>query len=51
MIFGVETAAQNNGMDMWMKVHLTPPCVEDADVANVSTEIFAVGSQFSQCIG
>ena len=37
-------------MDVWMKVHLTPPGMENADISDVSTEIFAVGSQFPQCI-
>ena len=37
-------------MDVWMEVHFTPPGMENADISDVSTEIFAVGSQFPQCI-
>jgi hypothetical protein len=51
MVFGVKTTAKHNGMDMGVKVHFTPPGMENADISDVCTEIFAVGSQFPQCIG
>ena len=51
VIFGVKAPAKHNGMNVWMEVHFTPPGMENADVPNVSTEIFAVGRQFPQCIG
>jgi hypothetical protein len=38
-------------MDVGMEVHFTPPGMENEDISDVSTEIFAVGSQFTQCIG
>ena len=50
MVFGVKTAAKHNGMDMRMEVHLTPPSVENADIPDVRAEIFAIGSQFPQCV-
>ena len=50
MVFGVKTAAKHNGMDVGMEVHFTPPGMENADISDVCTEIFAVGSQFPQCI-
>ena len=51
MVFGVKTTSKHNGMDMGVKVHFTPPGMENADISDVCTEIFAVGSQFPQCIG
>jgi hypothetical protein len=51
MVLGVKTTAKHNGMDMGVKVHFTPPGMENADISDVCTEIFAVGSQFPQCIG
>jgi hypothetical protein len=50
MVFGVKTAAKDNGMDVWMKVHLTPPGMENADIPDFCTKIFTVGSQFPQCV-
>ena len=50
MVFRVKTAAKHNGMDVGMEVHFTPPGMENADISDVSTKIFAVGSQFPQCI-
>ena len=37
-------------MDVWMKVHLTPPGMENADIPDFCTKIFTVGSQFPQCV-
>ena len=51
MSFGVEATAKNNGVDVGMEVHFTPPGMENADISDVSTEIFAGGRQFPQCIG
>ncbi len=51
MVFGVKTTSKDNGMDMRMEVHFTPPGMENADISDVCTEIFAVRSQFPQRIG
>ena len=51
MVLGIKTTAKDNGMDVGMEVHFTPPGMENADIPDVCTEIFAVGSQFPQCIG
>ena len=51
MVFGVEATAKYNGMDVGMEIHFTPPGMENADISDVSTEIFVVGSQFPQSIG
>jgi hypothetical protein len=51
MVLRVKTPAKHHGMDVRMEVHFTPPGMENADISDVSTEIFAVGSQFPQCIG
>ena len=51
MVFGIKTTAKDNGVDVGMEVHFTPPGMENADISDVCTEIFAVGSQFPQCIG
>ena len=51
MVFGVKTTAKDNGMDVGMEVHFTSPGMENADISDVCTEIFIVGSQFTQCIG
>jgi hypothetical protein len=50
MVFGIKTTAKDNGVDVGMEVHFTPPGMENADIPDVCTEIFAVGSQFPQCI-
>jgi hypothetical protein len=42
MVFGVKTAAKDNGMDMRMEVHLTPPGMENTDVPDIRTKILAV---------
>jgi len=51
MVFGIKTTAKDNGVDVGMEVHFTPPGMENADIPDVCTEIFTVGSQFPQCVG
>ena len=44
MIFGIESSAKNNAMDMGMEIHRTSPCMQDAYIANVRPEILFVRS-------
>ena len=45
-VFGCQTTAEQYCMDMGMKVHFRSPCMQDADIADSSTKVLWVSSQF-----
>ena len=48
-VFGCQTTAEQYCMDMGMKVHFRSPCMQDADIADSSTKVLWVSSQFTDC--
>lgn len=47
----IQSAAEDNGMDMGMEVHSAAPGMQDADVTNISAKIFAVSCKLTQGTG
>ncbi|CUX52082.1 hypothetical protein BN3589_00001 [Clostridium sp. C105KSO14] len=39
LVFRCQTTAKQYCMDMWMKVHFSSPCMQDADVTNRSAKV------------